>query len=99
MLLTKRFSWQNTIESAVVSIRLIVKVCCGLLVSSLVSGCDLTGKSSATSTLTREERLKLAADAYFNGQCKEQWALLWPMAREGDGEALSELALSLGEGS
>ncbi|TRC85970.1 hypothetical protein FJV76_21600 [Mesorhizobium sp. WSM4303] len=79
-------------------IRFIVKVCCGLLVFSLVCGCDLTGKSSAASTLTREERLKLATDAYFKNQCKNQWALLWPMAREGDGEALSELAFELGGG-
>lgn len=47
-------------------------------------------------SLTREERLKFAADSYFKGQCKKQWALLWPMAREGDGEALSELASELG---
>ncbi|TIM36350.1 MAG: hypothetical protein E5Y61_04245 [Mesorhizobium sp.] len=79
-----------------VSTRFTVKVCCGLLVSALVCGCDLTGKSSLTSTLTREERLKVAADAYYNNQCQKQWALLWPMAREGDGEALSELASELG---
>ncbi|UCI07045.1 hypothetical protein [Mesorhizobium sp. B1-1-8] len=76
--------------------RFTVKVCCGLLVSSFLCGCDLTGKSSLTSTLTREERLKVAADAYYNNQCQKQWALLWPMAREGDGEALSELASELG---
>ncbi|MER9313270.1 hypothetical protein NKI51_29005 [Mesorhizobium australicum] len=34
-------------------------------------------------------------DSYLNGQCKKQWALLWPMAREGDGDALSELAFEL----
>ncbi|MFC3321876.1 hypothetical protein [Mesorhizobium cantuariense] len=79
-----------------VSTRFIVKVCGGLLVFSLVCGCDLIGKSSAASTLTREERLRVAADAYFNNQCEKQWALLWPMAREGDGEALSELAFELG---
>ncbi|MER9313266.1 hypothetical protein NKI51_28985 [Mesorhizobium australicum] len=78
------------------SARFIVKVCCGLLVFCLVCGCDLTGNSSAASTLSREERLKLAAEAYFNNQCEKQWALLWPMAREGDGEALSELASELG---
>ncbi|WP_136617251.1 MULTISPECIES: hypothetical protein [Mesorhizobium] len=76
--------------------RFILKIGCGLLVFSLVCGCDLTGKSSAASTLTREERLKVAADAYYNNQCEKQWALLWPMAREGDGEALSELASDFG---
>jgi hypothetical protein len=49
-------------------------------------------------SLTREERLKFAANSYFKNQCKKQWALLWPMAREGDGEALSELAFELGGG-
>ncbi|MGX5846037.1 hypothetical protein ACWGTO_03080 [Mesorhizobium sp. PL10] len=47
-------------------------------------------------SLTREERLKFAADSYFKNQCKKQWAVLWPLAREGDGEALSELAFELG---
>lgn len=81
----------------VVSTRYILKACCGLLVFFLVCGCDLTGKSSLMQpSLTREERLKFAADSYFKDQCKKQWALLWPMAREGDGEALSELASELG---
>jgi hypothetical protein len=44
------------------------------------------------------ERLKFAADSYYKRQCKKQWALLWPLAREGDGEALSELAFELGGG-
>jgi hypothetical protein len=94
--MTPRFYSQNAIESVAVSTRLIVKVGCGLLISSLVIGCDLTGTSSAASNLTREERLKVAADAYYNNQCQKQWSLLWPMAREGDGEALSELASELG---
>lgn len=99
MLLTERFSWQKTIQSAAVSARSIVKVCCGLLVFFLVCGCDLTGKSSLMQpSLTREERLKFAVQSYYKGQCKKQWALLWPLAREGDGEALSELALELGRG-
>lgn len=79
------------------STRFIVKVCCGFLVFFLVCGCDLTGKTSLMQpSLTREERLKFAAESYFKNQCKKQWALLWPMAREGDGEALSELAFELG---
>ncbi|AZO73732.1 hypothetical protein [Mesorhizobium sp.] len=97
MLLTERFSWQKAIESVVMSTRFIAKVCCGLLVFFLVCGCDLTGKTSLMQpSLTREERLKFAAGSYFKNQCKRQWALLWPMAREGDGEALSELAFELG---
>ncbi|TIT79611.1 MAG: hypothetical protein E5W57_06245 [Mesorhizobium sp.] len=98
MLLTERFFWQKTIESVIISTRFVVKVCCGLLVFFLVCGCDLTGKTSLMQpSLTREERLKFAAESYFKGQCKKQWALLWPLAREGDGEALSELALELGQ--
>lgn len=97
MPLTEHSSWQKTVQSAAVSARSIAKVCCGFLVFFLVSGCDLTGKTSLTQpSLTREERLKFARDSYFKGQCKKQWALLWPMAREGDGEALSELAFELG---
>jgi len=46
-------------------------------------------------SLTREERLKFARDSYAKEQCKKQWAVLWPLAREGDGEALSELAYEL----
>ncbi|MGX5840049.1 hypothetical protein ACWGTI_04905 [Mesorhizobium sp. ArgA1] len=46
-------------------------------------------------SLSREERLKFAADSYFKNQCKKQWAVLWPLAREGDGEALSELGSRL----
>lgn len=84
------------IDAVTVSNHFILKIVCGLLVFSIVSGCDLTGKSGATATLTREERLKLAGDAFFNNQCENQWTLLWPMAREGDGEALSELAWELG---
>ncbi|MBN9253818.1 MULTISPECIES: hypothetical protein [unclassified Mesorhizobium] len=30
-------------------------------------------------SLTREERLKFAAESYIKGQCKNQWALLWPI--------------------
>ncbi|WP_127311857.1 hypothetical protein [Mesorhizobium sp. M4B.F.Ca.ET.049.02.1.2] len=97
MLLTERFSWQETIESVVISTRYIVKVCCGLLVFFLVCGCDLTGKTSLMQpSLTREQRLKFAVESYYKNQCNKQWALLWPMAREGDGEVLSELALELG---
>ena len=66
------------------------------MVFFLVCGCDLTGKTSLTQpSLTREERLKFARDSYLRGQCKKQWAVLWPLAREGDGEALSELAYEL----
>src|SRR3569832_2711055 len=87
----------GTVPQMVVSTRFIVKVCCGLLVFSLICGCDLTGKTSLTQpSLTREERLKFAVESYNKDQCKKQWALLWPMAREGDGEALSELASELG---
>ncbi|BCG70865.1 hypothetical protein MesoLj113a_20230 [Mesorhizobium sp. 113-1-2] len=46
-------------------------------------------------SLTREERLKFALDSFYKSQCKKQWAVLWPLAREGDGEALSELAFEL----
>lgn len=93
MLLTERLSWQEAIESAAVSTRFIGKVCCGLLVFFLVCGCDLTGKTSLMQpSLTREQRLKFARDSYYKEQCKKQWAVLWPLAREGDGEALSELA-------
>lgn len=97
MLLTERFSWQETIVSATVSAQFFVKICCSLLVFSVVCGCDLTSDASAASILSREERLKFAAEAYSNDQCEKQWGLLWPMAREGDGEALSELAFELGE--
>ncbi|WP_146770212.1 hypothetical protein [Mesorhizobium hawassense] len=97
MLLTERISWQRKIESVVTSTRSIVKVCCGLLVFFLVCGCDLTGKTSLMQpSLTREERLRFTVESYYKNQCKKQWALLWPMAREGDGEVLSELALELG---
>ncbi|TGS19363.1 hypothetical protein EN852_003375 [Mesorhizobium sp. M2E.F.Ca.ET.209.01.1.1] len=47
--------------------------------------------------MTREQRLKFARDSYYKDQCKKQWAVLWPLAREGDGEALSELASELGQ--
>lgn len=92
----QHFSWQDAIDAVVVSTRFVLKIGCGLLVSCFVCACDLTGQSSVTSTLTREERLKIAGDAFFDNQCKNQWTLLWPMAREGDGEALSELAFELG---
>lgn len=91
------FSWKEAIVSSGVSDRFILKAFCGLLVTFLVSGCDFTGQSSLASTLTRQERLKLAAEAYSNDHCEKPWSLLWPIAREGDGEALSELAIELGE--
>ena len=97
MPLTEHSSWKKTVQSAAVSARSIAKVCCGLLVFFLVCGCDLTGKTSLMQpSLTREQRLKFARDSYYKGQCKKQWAVLWPLAREGDGEALSELAYELG---
>jgi len=79
-------------------VRSIMKACCGLLIAFSVYGCvgDLAGKQSVPATLTREERLKIAADAFFKFQCEKQWDLLWPLAREGDGEALSDLANELG---
>ncbi|MER8513946.1 hypothetical protein NKH47_13440 [Mesorhizobium sp. M1060] len=96
MPLTEHSLWQKAIRSAVVSARSIAKVCCGLLVFFLAGGCDLTGKKSLTQpSLTREERLKFARESYAKEQCKKQWAVLWPLAREGDGEALSELAYEL----
>ncbi|PBC07985.1 hypothetical protein CK230_23005 [Mesorhizobium sp. WSM3859] len=79
-----------------ISTRFIAKACWGLLVLFVICGCDLTGKTSLMQpSLTREQRLKFALDSFSEGQCKKQWAVLWPLAREGDGEALSELAFEL----
>jgi hypothetical protein len=77
-------------------IALLAKVC-GLLICLSASGClDLFAvKPSVPPTLTREQRLKIAADASFNFECEKQWDLLWPLAREGDGEALWLLAADL----
>jgi hypothetical protein len=74
----------------------IVKVCCGVLIALSLYGCVhfLAPKPSVPSTLTREERLKMAAEAYSRRQCEKLWDLLWPLAREGDGEALSDLAIA-----
>jgi hypothetical protein len=64
------------------------------------SGCvDFrTAKSSVPTTLTREERLKIAKDASLEFECEKLWDALWPLAREGDGEALLNLAYSFSLG-
>jgi hypothetical protein len=45
--------------------------------------------------LTRDERLKMLAPGY---PCEQLWDLLWPLAREGDGEALSHLVMAISFG-
>jgi hypothetical protein len=79
-------------------VRLIVKACCGLLIAFSIYGCNLASKSSVPASLTREERLKIAADAFLEFQCEKLWDALWPLAREGDGEALLSLAFDFSRG-
>jgi hypothetical protein len=75
---------------------LIVKACCGLLIALSLYGCVdfLTPKPSVPANLTRQERLKMAAD-FTNKPCEKLWDLLWPLARKGDGEALSHLVMAV----
>src|SRR5262245_54477598 len=73
--------------------RWLVRASCGLLTALPVCGCvDIFTNSAVPENLSREERLKLGAGAFLKNQCEKQWALLWPLARDGDGTALAVLA-------
>ncbi|MBZ7927764.1 hypothetical protein LAC81_25765 [Ensifer adhaerens] len=62
-----------------------------------LNGCtnDLGLSGESGSPENREERFKLEALAMSERRCEQSWKLLWPMAREGDGEALVDLANSM----
>lgn len=49
-------------------------------------------------SLTREERFKISADTTTKFHCEKLWNALWPLAREGDGEALLILAYEFASG-
>lgn len=65
------------------------------MLTVLLGGCDTASPEKSVSLNSDKDFAQAAQTFREPGQCGKQWDVLWPLAKNGDGRALAQLASDL----